>query len=97
MFLRLRLLIYLSLSRRRTGERSATFCVDRRGGGSARPRIYRGEGGVCARSEGASRVSSGFSTGVAVSLPAGLLCALQPIQVLVRDHVTAPISRPAYL
>jgi hypothetical protein len=95
MFPRPRLLIYLQSSRRRTGERSATFCVDRGGGGSALPRFYRSAGRLCARGEGAQGVSRGLSPGVAVGLSARLLCALQPVQMLVRDHVSAWNSQPA--
>ena len=42
-------------------------------------------------------VPSRLSPGLAVGLSARLLCALQPVSVLVRDHLSARISRPADL
>ena len=78
------------------GERSAKFCFTRRRGDSALWRARCREGRLRARRKRAQDVSSRFSPGLALGLSTRLLCAVQPVSLLVRDHLGDFETRQIY-
>ena len=78
------------------GERSAKFCFTRRRGDFALWRARCREGRLRARRKRAQDVSSRFSPGLALGLSTRLLCAVQPVSLLVRDHLGDFETRQIY-